>query len=95
MKFILGLAACAAVAIATPTKTVEKRDATNENAKAAVSITPGSNPFSGRTLHANSAYASEIAAAMADVTDASIVSQASQVAKTGSFLWMYDQVCTY
>lgn len=90
MKFTLGLAACAAVAIATPTKTVEKRegDVAKAACASAVSIAAGSNPFSGRTLHANSAYASEIATAMESVTDASIKAQASQVASTGTFLWM-------
>lgn len=90
MKYTLGLAACASVAIASPTKTVE-RDANKANAAcaSAVSLAAGSNPFTGRTLHANSAYASEIATAMASVTDTTIQSQASAVAKTGSFLWMY------
>ncbi|CZR61320.1 probable cellulose 1,4-beta-cellobiosidase II precursor [Phialocephala subalpina] len=87
MKFTLGLAACAAVAIASPTKTVEERDAKAACASA-VTIAAGSNPFTGRTLHANSAYASEIATAMSSVTDTSIIAQASQVAQTGTFLWI-------
>ncbi len=87
MKYALGLAACAALAIATPTKTVEKREP-NDACASAVTIAAGSNPFTGRTLHANSAYASEIATAMQSVTDTSIIAQASQVAQTGTFLWM-------
>lgn len=89
MKFTLGLAAFAAVAIASPTKTVE-RDTTEAKAAcaSAVSIAAGTNPFSGRTLHANSAYASEIATAMSSVTDTSVVAQASLVASTGTFLWI-------
>ncbi|KAF8852386.1 cellulase [Acephala macrosclerotiorum] len=78
---------CATITIASPTKTVEERDAKAACASA-VTIAASSNPFSGRTLHANSAYASEIATAMSSVTDASIKAQASQVAQTGSFLWI-------
>jgi cellulose 1,4-beta-cellobiosidase len=90
MKYSFSLAAFAAFVAATPTPTLEEKDATQANAAcaSAVSIAPGSNPFSSRTLHANSAYASEISAAMASVTDTSIQEQASQVAKVGTFLWM-------
>lgn len=88
--YYFGLAALAALAIAAPSPTVENRD--NLQARAAcasaVTVAPGSNIFASRTLHANSAYASEISAAMANVTDASIIAQASQVAQVGTFLWM-------
>jgi cellulose 1,4-beta-cellobiosidase len=87
MKYSFSLAAFAAFVAANPTPTLEKKDSVAA-CSSAVTIAPGSNPFTSRTLHANSAYASEIAAAMASVTDTSITSQASAVAKVGTFLWM-------
>lgn len=87
MKYSFSLAAFAALVAATPTPTQEKR-ANAAACASAVTIAPGSNPFTSRTLHANSAYASEIAAAMASVTDTSIQAQGSAVAKVGTFLWM-------
>lgn len=92
MKYSICLAAFAAVAIAAPTETLDSREPTKINARAAcgsaVTLTPGSNPFSGRTLHANSFYASEINTAMASMTDDSLKTKASAVAKVGSFLWL-------
>ena len=87
MKYSFSLAAFAALVAANPTPTLEKKDGVAACASA-VTIAPGSNPFSSRTLHANSAYASEISAAMANVTDASIQAQGAEVAKVGTFLWM-------
>jgi len=91
MKYSFALAAFAALAAASPTPTVdevEERAAAVSQCASAVTIAPGSNPFTGRTLHANSVYAAEISAAMANVTSASVKAQASQVAKVGTFLWM-------
>jgi cellulose 1,4-beta-cellobiosidase len=90
MKYSFSLAAFAAFVAATPTPTLEERDTAAPGAAcaSAVTIAAGSNPFSSRTLHANSAYASEIAAAMATVTDTSIQAQGAEVAKVGTFLWM-------
>ena len=84
MKYFLSLAALAAMAVAAPTEPLQARAA----CASAVKLAAGSNPFSGRTLHANSAYASEISTAMASVTDTSIKTKASAVAKVGTFLWM-------
>jgi cellulose 1,4-beta-cellobiosidase len=88
MKYSFSLAAFAAFVAANPT--LDKKDGTLSVAAcaSAVTIAPGSNPFASRTLHANSAYASEIAAAMANVTDATIQAQGAEVAKVGTFLWM-------
>jgi cellulose 1,4-beta-cellobiosidase len=90
MKYSFSLAAFAAFVAANPTPTLDKKDGTLSVAAcaSAVTIAPGSNPFASRTLHANSAYASEIAAAMANVTDATIQAQGAEVAKVGTFLWM-------
>jgi cellulose 1,4-beta-cellobiosidase len=90
MKYSFSLAAFAAFVAATPTPTLEERDVAAAGAAcaSAVTIAPGSNPFASRTLHANSAYASEISAAMVNVTDATIEEQAAQVGKVGTFLWM-------
>jgi len=90
MKYSLSLAAFAALAAATPTPTLEKDDVAAAGAAcaSAVTIAPGSNPFASRTLHANSAYASEISAAMANVTDATIQAKGAAVAKVGTFLWL-------
>jgi len=96
MRYLFGLAALAALAAAAPTETptetfkeelVERNPAAAASG-AAVTLTPGTNPFASRTLHANSVYASEIAAAMANVTDASVKTQASEVAKVGTFVWL-------
>ena len=71
MKYSFRFAAFAAFVAANPTPTLEKKDA-GAACASAITIAAGSNPFSSRTLHANSAYASEISAAMASVTDTSI-----------------------
>jgi cellulose 1,4-beta-cellobiosidase len=96
MKYFLGLAALAAVAVAapaeSPTETIKEREPSRLNARAAcasaVTLTPGSNPFSGCTLHANSEYAKEVNAALANMTDTSLAAKASAVAKVGTFLWL-------
>lgn len=92
MKYSLSIAAFAAFAVAAPTETLQDREPTRLNARAAcasaVTLTPGSNPFSGRTLHANSFYASEVAAAVTALTDSSLASSAAAVGKVGSFLWL-------
>lgn len=86
MKYSFSLAAFAAFVAATPTPSLEK-DAVAACASA-VTLAAGSNPFTGRTLHANSVYAKEISDAMANVTDASIQAAGAAVAKVGTFLWM-------
>ncbi|KAH8600985.1 putative Exoglucanase 3 [Bisporella sp. PMI_857] len=92
MKYSLSLAALAAVAVAAPTETLDSREPTRLNARAAcasaVTLAPGSNPFSGRTLHANSFYASEVAKAVDAITDSSLKTKAAAVGKVGSFLWL-------
>lgn len=88
----MSFAALAAVAIAAPTETLDSREPTRLNARAAcasaVTLAPGSNPFTGRTLHANSFYASEITTAIASMTDEALKTKAAAVAKVGSFLWL-------
>ncbi|TVY78202.1 1,4-beta-D-glucan cellobiohydrolase CEL6C [Lachnellula suecica] len=90
MRYSMGIAALAAVVVAAPTETVQDSHPIKARAAcaSAVTLTPGSNPFSSRTLHANSAYASEISTAMASVTDASITAAGAAVAKVGTFLWL-------
>jgi len=91
MRYFLGVAALAALAAAAPTETVkEQRNPIEARAacSTAVKLAAGSNPFTSRTLHANSAYASEISTAMASVTDTAIKAQGAAVAKVGSFLWL-------
>lgn len=87
----MGIAALAALANAAPTETVKEERAPIEARAAcstAVKLAAGSNPFTGRTLHANSAYAAEISTAMASVTDTGIQAQGASVAKVGTFLWL-------
>lgn len=82
MKYSYSLAAFAAMVAAAPAPNpVEPR-------AAAVTIAAGSNIFSGRTIHANKYYASEITTAMASVTDATVLAAAAKIAKVGTFLWM-------
>ncbi|PVH75040.1 glycoside hydrolase family 6 protein [Cadophora sp. DSE1049] len=92
MKYFFGLAACAALALAVPapTETIEKKD--NIQARAAcaskVTLAPGSNPFTSRTLHANSIYAAKVADAVAAISDESLKTKAAAVGKVGTFLWI-------
>jgi cellulose 1,4-beta-cellobiosidase len=94
MKYSLTLAAFAALAVAAPTETVEKREPelvarqSGSACAAAVTLAAGSNPFTGRTLHANSFYASEVTAAVAAISDSSLATKAAAVGKVGSFLWL-------
>jgi hypothetical protein len=66
MMYSSALAALAALAVTAPSPTVENRENLQARAACASTITvaPRSNIFASRTLHANSAYASEISAAM-------------------------------
>jgi cellulose 1,4-beta-cellobiosidase len=84
MKYAYSLAAFAAMVAAIPAPLPNPV----ERAAAAVTIAPGSNIFSGRTIHANKYYASEISTAMASVTDATVLAAAAKIAKVGTFLWM-------
>lgn len=92
MKFLLSTAALLTSAFAAPTETLDSREPTRLDARAAcasaVTLTPGTNPFSGRTLHANSVYAAEVNSAIASMTDTSLEAKASSVAKVGTFLWL-------
>jgi len=92
MKYSLAAAAFAALTSAAPSPTIQDRTPSRLNARAAcasaVTLTPGSNPFSGRVLHANSEYAKEISTAMANVTDSTLKAKASAVAQVGTFLWL-------
>lgn len=92
MKYSLSFAALAAFAAAAPTDTIENREPSRLKNRAAcasaVTLSPGSNPFSGRTLHANSFYRSEVEAAVAAITDSSLAASAAKVADVGSFLWL-------
>ncbi|RDL34413.1 putative cellulose 1,4-beta-cellobiosidase II [Venustampulla echinocandica] len=90
MRYSIGFAALAALAVAAPTET-EKNVAKRAPAAAcstAVKLAPGSNPFKGRNFFANDYYAGEIAAAIETMSDASLKAKAAQVAKVGSFLWI-------
>ena len=92
MKYSMSLAALAAVAVAAPAEKVDSREPSRIEARAActtaVTLAAGSNPFSGRKLHANSFYASEIATAVEAISDASLKAKAAAVANVGSFLWL-------
>ncbi|KFY43669.1 hypothetical protein V494_01874 [Pseudogymnoascus sp. VKM F-4513 (FW-928)] len=88
MKYSLSYSALtAAVAVtsvfAAPA-VVQKRAACTE----AVTLSGESNPFADNTLYANSYYADEITAAIANMTDATLIAQAQKVAEVGSFKWI-------
>ena len=53
-----------------------------------VGLAAAGNPFSAGTLYANSFYASEVAAAIPQLSDPSLAAKASAVAKTPSFYWL-------
>ena len=88
--YSLGFLALAALATAAPTETEREvaKVVPRAACSTAVKLTAGTNPFSGKTFYANEYYASEITAAMAEVSDASIKAQGEKVAKVGTFLWM-------
>jgi cellulose 1,4-beta-cellobiosidase len=91
MKYSFGLVALAAFATAAPT-VVEKeaaKIAPRAACTTAVKLTAGSNPFSGKKFYANEYYAGEVAAAVAQMSDASLAAKATKVGQVGSFLWMY------
>lgn len=51
-------------------------------------VTLSGNPFTGRTLNANSHYGNYVTQAAAAISDATLKAQAAKVAKVGSFLWL-------
>lgn len=91
MRYSLNFAALTALAVTSvyalpsPTPLKSRQEA---GCASAVTVAPGSNIFEGRTLHANSYYAAEIAAAQELVTDATLKATIGRVGEIGSFLWM-------
>lgn len=83
MKYLLSLFTFTAAAVAAPAELVNRAACAS-----AVTLTPSTNPFASRTLHANSAYASEVSAAIASITDATLKTKATAAGKVGTFLWM-------
>ena len=83
MKYSFTAAALLAVqgAFASP---LDKRAACSS----AVTLSAGSNPFSGRTLWANPYYAAEVKAAAAAITDSTLAAKAAKVGAVGSFMWI-------
>ncbi|MBE3042189.1 hypothetical protein IMZ48_06335 [Candidatus Bathyarchaeota archaeon] len=82
------LAASAATASASVISPLYARQ--NETAgacAAAVELDGSTNIFLDYKLHANNYYASEIAAAIPDMTEEQ-AAQAQKVAETGSFVWV-------
>lgn len=82
---LTALAATSVFAFPSPTLVKPRQAAACSEA---VTVAPGSNIFEGRTLHANSYYADEIAAAQELVTDATLKETIGRVGDIGSFLWM-------
>ena len=54
----------------------------------AVTLSPGSNPFTGRTLYANKFYADEVKTAAAAISDSSLSAKAAKVGSIGTFMWI-------
>lgn len=85
MKFaaLLSVVMLAVSANALPTgDDIEKRAACTS------AVTLSGNPFSGRTLHANSHYGDYVTKAAAAISDATLKAKATKVASVGSFLWL-------
>ncbi|KAF9036906.1 glycoside hydrolase family 6 protein, partial [Hymenopellis radicata] len=85
---LLSISLGTAVALAAPSQN-KKRAACNS----AVTISQSENPFSTRTLHANSYYGDRVRAAAQNMTDTSLTNAALAVADVGSFLWL-DTIST-
>lgn len=83
MKFqsLLALSVLATSALAAPSKTLKKQ------APCSSPVTLSGNPFSGRTLHANSRYRAEVEEAVGAISDSSLAAKAAKVADIGTFLW--------
>lgn len=77
-------AAVAVTSVFAAPAVVQKRAACSS----AVTLSGSSNPFATNKLYANSYYADEITAAVADMTDATLIAQAKKVAEVGSFKWI-------
>ncbi|OBT58587.1 hypothetical protein VE04_01397 [Pseudogymnoascus sp. 24MN13] len=77
-------AAVAVTSVFAAPAVVQKRAACSS----AVKLSGSSNPFATNKLYANSYYADEITAAVAGMTDATLIAQAKKVAEVGSFKWI-------
>lgn len=77
-------AAFAVTSVFAAPAVVQKRAACTE----AVALSGDANPFLDNTLYANPYYADEITAAIANMTDATLIAQAQKVAEVGSFKWI-------
>lgn len=71
----------ATAAFASPAAPLNKRACTSP-------VTLSGNPFTSRTLYANSRYASEVSAAANAITNATLKAQALRVGQVGTFLWL-------
>ncbi|KAI5861244.1 1, 4-beta cellobiohydrolase [Durotheca rogersii] len=81
-----GVAALAAGAVAAPSNTVPRKAAAA--CSSPVTLDANTNVFKTRKLHANTFYRSEVEAAVQQISDSSLKTQASKVADVGSFLWL-------
>jgi cellulose 1,4-beta-cellobiosidase len=77
-------AAIAVTSVFAAPATIKKRAACTS----AVTLSGSSNPFTNNTLYANSYYAAEVTAAVANMTDATLAAQAAKVGAVGSFKWI-------
>lgn len=77
-------AAVAVTSVFAAPAVVRKREA----CASPVTLSGDANPFLDNTLYANPYYANEITAAIANMTDATLIAQAEKVAAVGSFKWI-------
>jgi cellulose 1,4-beta-cellobiosidase len=83
MKTSTSILALATLATAMPSQRVEKRACTS-----AVKLSGNDNAFKSYTLHPNSFYKAEVAAAVKNLSDQSLATAAAKVGEVGSFLWL-------
>ncbi|KAI1380722.1 glycoside hydrolase family 6 protein [Hypoxylon crocopeplum] len=83
------VAALAAGAVAAPSNTTPRGASKAAAAcSSAVTLDASTNVFQKYTLHPNTFYRSEVAAAVEQMADASLKTAAAKVADVGSFLWL-------
>ncbi|KAL1597256.1 1,4-beta-D-glucan cellobiohydrolase cel6c [Paraconiothyrium brasiliense] len=83
MKTSASILALATLAAALPSQKVNKRACDS-----AVKLSGTENVFKSYTLHPNSFYKAEVAAAVKNLSDQSLATAAAKVGDVGSFLWL-------
>ncbi|KAF1832787.1 exoglucanase-6A [Decorospora gaudefroyi] len=86
--FSIALASAITGVFALPSPTENGPITARAAAACSTPVRLSGNPFSGRKIHANAFYASEVSSAAAQMTDSAMASAALKVADVGTFMWL-------